>query len=854
MSLEDLSDALLGTEALHQGLRGIALDSVLADLPVERATDNSPIPWPFMLRAASVLCRVPHEQAQEAALWIAQGCLTSAHSGEDERVAASILLERMGNRRAISLAAKRELVDPETWNDSPVPLKLDVIRRRLELSIITGDGGSIEANPFQREFWSAAAKHRWVSVSAPTSAGKSFIVRTWLNHQAERSSAFRAAYIVPTRALIEEVARELKATAAKEIGVYTLPWDAEVGSRAQEIYVMTQERLHLLLGHDPALTVDTVFVDEAQKFGDDRRGVLLQQVLDECVRRKPDSQVLLASPLTSNPEVLLDGAPANGSLPIAIRGTTVTVNQNLLWADQAMPGKPRDWKLQLVADGEPRPAGTFTLPFSPESPTKRLPLVAMALGGNRPGNIVYVSIPSDAEKVALQIHDGLGDEASLADDPEVAALRDLVDRTVHPKYALAKTLERGVAFHYGSMPQLIRQEVERLFSEEKLRYLVCTSTLLEGVNLPCRLLFLRSSKKGQKKWMTPGDFWNLAGRAGRWGKEFQGNVICVDVSNKSVWPDPPRKRTLQTISRAADPSLEETSSLLKFIQDGAPASEARKESTSMHEAVYSFLSARMMTVGTLAGVPALADGDAQELEKAVEEALNSVPLPSELLLRHAGIGPLAMGRLLTHFRGASDWHHFLLPTTAAYGAASVYADALGICHDILGTNFGGEKRRFALGLLITEWVQGRPLSVIIGSRLRWLRKNRPNFKLSTEIRNVMKDVETVARFQAPKYLGCYLDVLGFYLQSIGEEETAAELPDISMMLELGVSRTTEVSLMTIGLSRTSAVALSEFIVEEAFSREEALTWLRERDLEAYPLPNLVIEEIRRVVPDSQSSA
>ena len=47
-----------------------------------------------------------------------------------------------------------------------------------------------------------------------------------------------------------------------------------------------------------------------RKFGDDSRGVLLQQVLDEVVQRSEGSQVVFASALSENPEVLLEGSPA----------------------------------------------------------------------------------------------------------------------------------------------------------------------------------------------------------------------------------------------------------------------------------------------------------------------------------------------------------------------------------------------------------------------------------------------------------------------------------------------------------------------------------------------------------------
>jgi len=219
------------------------------------------------------------------------------------------------------------------------------------------------------------------------------------------------------------------------------------------------------------------------------------------------------------------------------------------------------------------------------------------------------------------------------------------------------------------------------------------------------------------------------------------------------------------------------------------------------------------------------------------------------VLRHAGISPQAMTRLLDHFRATPNWRGLLLPTAGAMESAGEYATALGVCHEVLGTDFGGDKRRFQLALMITEWMRGRPLAVIIESRLRWLRRNNRPHTLATEIRNVMRDLESVARFQAPKYLGCYLDVLAFHLESLGQDELAGELPDIAMMLELGVSRITELSLMTLGMSRTSAVALAEYIIEDDLEREQVIAWINDHDLDAYPLPQLVREEVRRAVPD-----
>jgi hypothetical protein len=684
---------------------------------------------------------------------------------------------------------------------------------------------------------------RWVSVSAPTSAGKSYIIRRWFEERLSGRDQFTGIYVVPTRALIEEVSTDLTAQfAERDVGIYSIPWDAEVAERARKILVVTQERLHLLQQRLPEQGTDLLFVDEAQKFGDKARGVLLQQTIEEAVRRSPNAQVIFASPLSSNPELLLEGAATNAN-PTAVSVETITVNQNLLWADQVRY-HPDRWKLQVVIDGQPADIGEFDLTARPQPDSQRLPLVAVALGAVSGGNVVYVNGAADAEKAALQIYDALGPDADAGDDEGIADLRELVVRTIHTQYALATVLRRGVAFHYGNMPLLVRTEIERLFRNGTLKYLVCTSTLLEGVNLPCRNLFARNPKKGNGNPMTAADFWNLAGRAGRWGKEFQGNIVCVDAHQPHRWPELPTARRRQPIVRATNEALTDIDAVIAYIEAGAPIETAK--SNPMLESIYSYLATQVLNGVSLEKLSPLGPNDAKRIEVAIVEATDSSDIGGDLVARHAGISPAAMQRLLERFRTYESPDELVLALPESEDAVDTYVRALGRSHQELGADFGFPARQFALALLITNWMRGFPLARLIANRIKYLHDHDRQVKLPNEIRDVMRDVEQVARFQAPKYLACYTDVLALHLRQLGLK-VSHELPDIAMMLELGVSRVTEVSLMAIGLSRTSAVALSEFIVADDLGREEVTAWVAEHRSVREGLPALVRREIENVL-------
>lgn len=841
MTTESLEAVVLGSERFRTTLARLARDAVAADLPaVQSASSDSEIDWSFALLCSSALTGTDEPAGQEAALRVAHSCVASA-ADEGTRSAAAIILERLGNRQSLSLAARRGMISVDAWLDTPAPMQQDVIRRRLELTIPTVASGDVEANSFQRDFWTAATSSRWLSISAPTSAGKSFIVKRWLEDQASRTPEFRAVYVVPTRALIEEVSLDLIEDFDRSVRVHTMPWDSEIGENSKEVFVLTQERLHLLQQRVPTFAPSLVFIDEAQKFDDGSRGVLLQQVLDEAVRRAPEAQIIFASPLTSNPEILLAGAPEGAGVAV-LNSQAVTVNQNLLVTNQ-VPYRPREWTLSLSVDGNLDVCGTFTLPARPTPASKRLPLVAVALGGARSGNVVYANGAADAEKAAKQVYEALGPEADISMDEEISALRELAVTAVHPQYALEEVLRRGVAFHYGNMPLLLKSEIERLFKEEKLRYLVCTSTLLEGVNLPCKNLFVRGPRKGKGKVMSAPDFWNLAGRAGRWGKEFQGNIVCVDTNDQQQWPTPPTSRVRQPIARASDQVLAELGALSDYIEAETPVETSRR--FPLLEPVFSLLASRVARgdgVSSIVGVDVDEVG-ADSLEASISSVLDRIAFPTELIERHAGISPLSMQRLLDSFRQYPDPADLVLPPPESTDAAQSYVRAIAKVNRELGGDWGPEGRQFQLAILITQWMRGMPLSRLIGDRLAYARRVQ-NENIPAVIRGVMSDVEQVARFQAPKYLACYQDLLRVYADEVGSALFDDLTFDVSMMLELGVSRPTEVALMALGLSRTTTIALSELIIDDDFAPQQALGWLREQDVDVLPLPALVRREIR----------
>lgn len=85
-----------------------------------------------------------------------------------------------------------------------------------------------------------------------------------------------------------------------------------------------------------------------------------------------------------------------------------------------------------------------------------------------------------------------------------------------------------MAFHHGGLLDIARLEVEDLFTDGAIKNLVCTSTLLQGVNLPADRMIVISPKIGDYE-LSHFDFLNLIGRAGRINTSLYGEIFAFNL-------------------------------------------------------------------------------------------------------------------------------------------------------------------------------------------------------------------------------------------------------------------------------------------------------------------------------------
>ncbi|MEJ1240584.1 DEAD/DEAH box helicase [Chryseolinea sp. T2] len=799
--------------------------------------------WSYLLKAASLIATSKDSTLQDTALRIAQFCLQSVtDTTEVQKGSAVFILDQMANRMSINLSSERQLLSHGRDWIASFTGSVNWTKNGLEHSIWLRNGAAVDVNNFQREFWNALHNHRAVSVSAPTSAGKSYLVKQWIREMLEEKLASVIVYLVPTRALISEVQLDMQSSlsdkiATSRVNVTTFPFDvANEGVESSTIYVLTQERLQLLLAQVHS-NIDVLIVDEAYKISDRERGILLQYVIEKTKSRNAAVKLVYISPQASNPEIFVDEEVDGYSKKF----TDITVNQNLIWVKHVLGKK---WTLQLCYGSNRFTLGDINLPNRPSPASFKLPMLAHYLGG-KGGNILYVNGPSEAEKMAAQLCDLIGKQVDPP-HPRILELIELCEKAIHRKFRLISVLRFGVGFHYGNIPLLIREEIEALFRDGIINYLVCTSTLIEGVNLPCKNLFVRAPKRGLGNPMTPEDFWNLAGRAGRWGKDFQGNIFCVDPEEWSA----PEAKTAMPITRATEQALRNEGELLKFINDGTPREEAARPEKRIFESMASYLMASSKSFGGINRIPWMSKLPValiSKLQLAIDDHLSVDDIPSQLIDNHPGISPIAMRAMLQYFiTHSNDPNVLLIPFASDSNAVTRFKEVMERFYGRLTNEFTNrEKYLFKQAILVVCWMRGMSVRRIIDAR----HKAVPDEDIHTTIRTVLQDIESIARYKAPKFLSCYNDILRIHLERIGRSDLVDEIQDISLFLEMGVNTKTELSLINLGLSRTSSVELKEYISDDSLDEQQCLAWIRDsgNDWQSKDLPALVKREISRVV-------
>ncbi|MEP4037488.1 DEAD/DEAH box helicase [Pseudophaeobacter sp.] len=650
---------------------------------------------------------------------------------------------------------------------------------------------------YQRSLWRDLATDNDVITSAPTSAGKTHIILNYLLDMVMGSDGSFAAIIVPTRALISEVAGKVYALAealgySEELEICTVPKDGEF--KEKTFFVMTQERLYEVLMKGD-ISFNYFFLDEAHNIADKSRGVLLHLTIEKMLD-------------DSNPQIIISmpSSSYQNSFSTVFKGVDfikeISDNSPVSKVIMSVTPKGRD----LVIS---RKNSTDEVRISKGFTGVKLANIVHRLGHGQ-SNIIYRNRTDYCE----QISDGI---SKLITDYEQNDLleeaADYVEKFIHEGFSLAENLRKGAAFHYGPLPSSIRVMIENLVKEGHINYIACTSTLAEGVNLPAKNLFLQNpvQPRMMKSSVRIEDVKinNITGRAGRMLEHFSGNIFLIEPE-KWDFPDyfEEKDDTADKIPTYFKTLNEELSTVIGTLRGSGDHEEGDQfrfysiankliKEFSNDELDFS-LSAEELTLTHL---------ERSALTHAVEDAYKNLKVPAFTLEANPTTGYIQQNEVFKFMMDLEDYGDWILPHPKA---GTLFDTLLKVCELLQdkGVFIPSEDNTLKhICGLSKKWIQGVSLKEMITDQIRWESQRKDSSgSVNRSVRNVIKVINNDIGFRLSNALRCYDVLLSNVLLSKGIELTSVKL---HALIEIGACDERMINLINTGMSREAAKELHD---------------------------------------------
>lgn len=432
-------------------------------------------------------------------------------------------------------------------NDSPAARYAAAKSRNAEARSVLGsfrDSMPYQLDEFQIQGCRAIQDGKGVLVAAPTSAGKTvvgqFAVYLALSKQT------RCFYTTPIKALSNQKFTEfVELYGADNIGLLT--GDNSINGDAPIVVMTTEVLRNMLYEQSHALgALSHVVMDEVHYLADRTRGAVWEEII---IHLPSEVSVVALSATVSNAEEF-------GEWLRTVRGDTEIVveeHRPTPLHQHVMVGPEL---IELFIDKANTKVNPELLRYARnESQNRRYG------GGQRGARFHSRYTPSRATVITELAHENLlpaitfifsraacdaavqqciSSGISLTSREEQLHIRGTVDQEFPNASAeelqilgfasWRDALERGIAAHHAGMLPAFKEVVERLFQQGYIKMVFATETLALGINMPARSVVLEKLTKWNgvtHTAITPGEFTQLTGRAGRRGIDTQGHAVVV---------------------------------------------------------------------------------------------------------------------------------------------------------------------------------------------------------------------------------------------------------------------------------------------------------------------------------------
>ncbi|MEK4669012.1 DEAD/DEAH box helicase [Niallia sp. FSL R7-0271] len=679
----------------------------------------------------------------------------------------------------------------------------------------------------QYDLFSQLKESNFHSFAGPTSMGKSFIMKAFIHEIITARKTGNFVIVVPTRALInqfsidikQELSSVLESEKYKVLTNSTLS-EITVSNDNKYIFILTPERLLNYLSEKDSPEIHYLLVDEAHKLTaeDDYRSVTLYLAIQRTLKKFSSVNVYFASPNVSNPEIFLE--LFNIKEGLSYRTKEAPVGQNLFFVD-------------LVNKSVKQFSEFEEYDFFPDlfkNVSSGLEVI-YKLAANH-SNIIYCNSIADTVENARRFKDFFiknNIQMTYEERKELKKAIHNIKELIHNDFYLIECLQYGIAYHFGSLPQIVRDNIEKLFKQGIIKHLFCTSTLLEGVNLPAKNVFILKNKKGLRN-ISKIDFWNLAGRAGRLNVELSGNIFCIRDDIKD-W------KKIDFLNSKDDIKLKTSVNVkiekkLKDIEQALQNKQIKKGSHDEKELI-KFI-ANIISIDTLELkngykspiIDKLINENKYEIINYAQKIIKKNKIPEEVLKKNQFISIVQQNKVYEYIkknRYRSDIIKF--PSVVNFDNCLKILELFYDLYDWSQSekNLKHFKSMRYYAQLMNNWINGYSLNWLINQTLKFKHKNKLDIRyyqkgeqiietfnsgnqrhVNYEINSLIGDVEHVLRFTFEKYFNNYYSLLN---EVVGENQAGVNWANF---LEFGTQDTIVITLQNIGFSRhTSNYLVSE---------------------------------------------
>jgi len=408
-----------------------------------------------------------------------------------------------------------------------------------------------------------------VVVELPTSGGKTLLAQFRMLQALNQFDAENGwvAYVAPTRALTAQITRRLRRdfepigvrveqlTGAVEIDTFEEDLLTKDGrERGFDVLVSTPEKLQLVIRNKKIpRPLALVVMDEAHNIEDEARGLRIELLLATIKRECSSANFLLLMPYVENAETLARwlAQDVSAGRAISIGTTPWKPNERIVGMFRAEPddSKRAGWRLQyqtltttpkaiplegdhLVGDVKPLEVAKSKLINTRTGQQKGPTLQAAAMAKVMSERGTSIAVANNTDWVWSMARHVSETFSVLSPIPErIQLVQNFLKTEISTDFELIDLLSHGVGVHHSGLSDEVRALIEWLTEKGELRVLCATTTIAQGINFPVSSVFLSSNKYPYGKEMSPREFWNLAGRAGRMNHDSVG-VVGIAAGNE----------------------------------------------------------------------------------------------------------------------------------------------------------------------------------------------------------------------------------------------------------------------------------------------------------------------------------